>query len=80
MHSLWRMMAASWLGGQASDALTGDATLLDLLMPRDNLAAPAFLVRRQSEVSHRAMMLQQERAKEEQQIPLIEFVVGDRDA
>ena len=42
MRSLWRMIAARWLGGQASDALTGDAALLDLLMPRDSEAARGF--------------------------------------
>jgi hypothetical protein len=78
MRSLWRVMAARWLGGEASDALTGDATLLDLLMPRDSLGALTYVVRRQSEVSHRAMMLQQERAKRERQTQLIEFPPCDR--
>jgi hypothetical protein len=80
MRSLWRMMAARWLGGQGSDALTGDATLFDLMMPPESPAAPAFLVRRQSEVSHRAMMVQQERAKEERQTPRGEFAPGACDA
>ena len=53
MLSLWRMMAVRWLGGGASDALTGDVVLRDLLTPADP-AAIAFQVRRTSGVSHRA--------------------------
>jgi hypothetical protein len=57
MRSLWRMIASRWLGGQGSDALTGDSTLLDLLTRSEGAQAkPGFLVRRQSGVSHRAML------------------------
>ncbi|MGH7031121.1 MAG: hypothetical protein ACREE9_08470 [Stellaceae bacterium] len=57
MRSLWRMIASRWLGGQGSDGLTGDSALLDLLtIAEPGRAAPAFQVRRQSEISHRAMM------------------------
>jgi hypothetical protein len=56
MRSLWRMMAARWLGGHASHGLNGDAALLDLLMPADPLLTAGFQVRRTSGVSHRAMM------------------------
>jgi hypothetical protein len=56
------MIAVRWLGGQASDALTGDAVLLDLLRPDDH-AAPAILVRRRDAVSHRAMMSQHDPAQ-----------------
>jgi hypothetical protein len=52
------MIAVRWLGGQASEALTGDAVLLDLLTPGDGDARPVILVRRQDAVSHRAMMVQ----------------------
>lgn len=58
MRSLWRIIAARWLGGRASEALTGDSALLELLTIRDGGAQPSFLVRRLPEVSHRAMMAQ----------------------
>jgi hypothetical protein len=80
MRSLWRMIAARWLGGQASEALTGDAALVDLLMPGDKTAPPAFLERRQSEVSHRAMMAQQDRPQSQHEPALTDFVATDRDA
>jgi hypothetical protein len=80
MRSLWRMIAARWLGGQASDALTGDTALLDLLTPQDSDAPPAFLVRRQTEVSHRAMMSQQDRAQSEHESTLGHVIATDRDA
>jgi len=79
MRSLWRMIAARWLGGQATDALTGDAALLDLLTPVDANAPPPFVVRRQSEVSHRAMMSQQDRAAPERETALGNGVATDRD-
>ena len=79
MRSLWRMIAARWLGGEASDALTADAVLLDLLTPGDRNAPPAFLGRRQSEVSHRAMMSQQDRAQSEPETVLGQPVGTGRD-
>jgi hypothetical protein len=79
MRSLWRMIAARWLGGQASDALTGDAALFDLLTPGDMNAPPPFVVRRQSEVSHRAMMSQQDRVAPERETTLGNGVATDRD-
>ena len=30
MRSLWRVLALQWLGGDGSEALTGDSTVLDL--------------------------------------------------
>ncbi|MGH7048202.1 MAG: hypothetical protein ACREE2_17640 [Stellaceae bacterium] len=57
MRSLWRTIAARWLGGQGSDALTGDSMLLDLIMPSEP-RAPEFRVERHSAVSHRAMLSQ----------------------
>jgi hypothetical protein len=57
MRSLWRMIASRWLGGKGSDALTGDSTLLDLLIERDQRETPpVFQVARESSVSHRAML------------------------
>jgi hypothetical protein len=56
MRSLWRIMALRWLGGQASHGLTGDVALLDLFMAADPLVTAGFRVRRESEVSHRAMI------------------------
>ena len=59
MRSLWRMIASRWLGGQGSEALTGDSALLDLLMTRESAQASlAFKVRRQSGVSYQAMICQ----------------------
>lgn len=56
MRSLWRRIAARWLGGQGSDALAGDSALLDLIDGARMRTPPAFQVSCQSEVSHRAMM------------------------
>ncbi len=61
MRSLWRMIASRWLGGQGSPALTDDSGLLDLLLAGERARArPAFRVSRQSAVSHRVLMAQQE--------------------
>ena len=57
MRSLWRMIASRWLGGQGSEALTGDSALLDLLTLAERPhTPPAFRVSRQSEVSSHAIM------------------------
>lgn len=57
MRSLWRILALQWLGGEGSEGLTGDSTVLEILMfgeqPR---AMHAFGVQRASGVSHQAMM------------------------
>jgi hypothetical protein len=58
MRSLWRSIAARWLGGRASETLTGDGALDQLLAAE--MPAPAYLVQRRSEVSHRAMLPQPE--------------------
>jgi hypothetical protein len=47
MRSLWRFMAAQWLGGAGSEVLTGDSALADLLLPEQT--APAFRVARSRE-------------------------------
>jgi hypothetical protein len=61
MRSLWRMIALQWLGGEGSEALSGEWTLLDLLMAGETVRGPqGFEVTRRSEVSHHAMMSPQE--------------------
>jgi hypothetical protein len=62
-------MAVRWLGGEASDALTGDAGLLDLVVQQDRYVPPTVLVQRQSQVSHRAMMSQQQQSISEDESP-----------
>jgi hypothetical protein len=47
MRSLWRFMAAQWLGGTGSEVLTGDSALTDLLLPEPT--APVFRVARSRE-------------------------------
>lgn len=71
MRSLWRMIAARWLGGQASETLTGDAVLVELLTAADGNARPAILVSRQDAVSHQAMMSQHDPAE-----PNLETALG----
>ena len=62
MRSLWRMLALQWLGGDGSDGLAGDSTVLDVITALqfvvDHLqpATAAFSSRREPGVSHRAMM------------------------
>jgi hypothetical protein len=60
MRALWRKMAARWLGGRASDTLTGNPALSDVARKRHNPVAPAVLVRRQPEASHRRVMRQEQ--------------------
>jgi len=79
MRSLWRIMASRWLGGDASAVLTEDAALVDLLTRDYGEVSPAFLVRRQSQVSHGAMMSQQ-RATPPQAAAPRQFIRTDRDA
>jgi hypothetical protein len=75
VRSLWRIIAARWLGGRASETLTGDTALLDLLTPPGGDAA--FAVRRQSAVSYRAMMSQQDPAPPEREDALGHTVEGE---
>jgi hypothetical protein len=57
MRSLWRILALQWLGGEGSEALTGDSTVLESLMSGEHARAMhAFEVRRTPEVFHHAMM------------------------
>ena len=53
MGSLWRVIAARWLGGEGSDALSGDADLLELLTAEDKGAQPVFLVQRPTDMPPR---------------------------
>ena len=58
MRSLWRILALRWLGGDGSEALTGDSTVLEgLLYGGDPRPMRAFDVRRDLQVSHQAMMV-----------------------
>jgi hypothetical protein len=77
MPSLWRIMAVRWLGGGASEALTGDVVLRDLLMPADPVTT-SFQVRRTSEVSHRATTLRH-RAEPEPTSASGQVVITERD-
>ena len=56
MRSLWRILALQWLGGDGSEALTGDSAILEGLF---GVARPmrAFDVRREPQVSCQAMMV-----------------------
>jgi hypothetical protein len=57
MRSLWRILALQWLGGNGSEGLAADSTVLESLISGEDLQpAPAFNVRREPGVSHRAMM------------------------
>jgi hypothetical protein len=57
MRSLWRILALQWLGGNGSDGLAGDSTVLESLISGELAQpSPAFSVQREPGVSHRAMM------------------------
>jgi hypothetical protein len=48
MRALWRNLALQWLGGDASEALTGDSTVLESLPVRDTgPTTPVFDVKRE---------------------------------
>lgn len=55
MRSLWRIIALQWLGGDGSEALTGESAILEGLLG-DGPAMAAFDVRREPQVSRQAMM------------------------
>lgn len=58
MRSLWRILALQWLGGEGSEALTGDSTILEgLLRGGDTQPMPVIDVLREPQVSHQAMMV-----------------------
>ncbi|MGA8758202.1 MAG: hypothetical protein WB611_18105 [Stellaceae bacterium] len=79
MRSLWRMMAARWLGGDGSGALTGDTGLFDTMMQTGTQLEATFLVRRQSEVSHEPMMSQQIDGQPHVQTPIGHLAETDRE-
>ena len=56
MRSLWRILALQWLGGEGSEALTGDSAILEGLL-EDARTTDAFDVRREPQVSRQAMMV-----------------------
>jgi hypothetical protein len=57
MRSLWRILALQWLGGEGSEALTGDSTILEgLLHGRHAQPIDSFDVRREPQVSRQAIM------------------------
>jgi hypothetical protein len=56
MRSLWRILALQWLGGDGSEALTGESAILEGLL-EDARPTSAFDVRREPQASRRAMMV-----------------------
>jgi hypothetical protein len=57
MRSLWRILALQWLGGEGSDALTGETIVRDMLLFGEHTRVlQTFNVTRRSGVSHQAMM------------------------
>ena len=57
MRSLWRILALQWLGGDGSEALTGDSAVLEgLLHGAEAQPMRAYDVRREPQVSRRAMI------------------------
>ncbi len=56
MRSLWRIFALQWLGGDGSEALTGDSAILEGLL-EDARPMNAFNVRREPQVSRHAIMV-----------------------
>jgi hypothetical protein len=59
MRSLWRRLALRWLGGEGSDALGGEAALLDTLLGgQGEGVAEIYRVTREAGVSHRALLPQ----------------------
>lgn len=56
MRSMWRILALQWLGGDGSEALTGDSAILEGLL-EDARPMGAFDVRREPQVSRHAMIV-----------------------
>jgi hypothetical protein len=63
MRSLWRIMAANWLGGEGSAALSGESSPLDFF-DRDlwSIKRKSFFAELGSGVSHGAMLIAREGA------------------
>jgi hypothetical protein len=70
MRSLWRILALQWLGGDGSEALSGDSAILEgLLYGGDARPMRAFDVRREPQVSHQAMMARDPERRSDPEIP-----------
>jgi hypothetical protein len=58
MRSLWRILALQWLGGDGSEALTADSTILEgVARGADERPMHTFEVRREPQASRYAMTL-----------------------
>ena len=56
MQSIWHDLARQWLGGEVSEALSGDLSFLDRFPIGAEATPPVFQVRRVDGVSHTAML------------------------
>jgi hypothetical protein len=68
MRSLWRILALKWLGGDGSEALTGDSAILEGLLG-ERRPMGAFDVRREPQVSRQAMMVTRNEPRSDLEIP-----------
>jgi hypothetical protein len=68
MRSLWRILALQWLGGDGSEALTGDSAILEGVL-EDARPMDAFDVRREPQVSRHAMMVTGPELRSDPEIP-----------
>ena len=68
MRSLWRILALQWLGGDGSEALTGDSGILEGLLG-DARPMGAFDVRREPQVSRQAMIVTAPEPRSDPEIP-----------
>jgi hypothetical protein len=82
MRSLWRLLALQWLGGEGSEALAGDPSVLETLLSlgsgERSRAVYGFDVRRVSGVSHRAMLSQIPEARLDPETASSEAFSGSR--
>lgn len=77
MRSFWRMMAARWLGGEPSAALTSDSALLDMVMQPSPRRPTGFVVSRQSEASANALLARHVDIAPQPQLPAASTVLTD---
>jgi hypothetical protein len=68
MRSLWRILALQWLGGDGSEALTGDSAILEGLFA-DGRPMGAFDVRREPQVSRQTMIVTAPEPRSDLEIP-----------
>ncbi len=71
MRSLWRILALHWLGGDGSEALTGDSAILEGLLGEGRRVG-AFDVRREPQVSRQAIMVMGPEPRSDPQIAMEE--------